>query len=181
MVDPVKCTDGRTYDRWTIVDRKLTISPFTREKIVIEFDDVDVKQRLFHEFRGRRELCTARRDKFREQALRGADSKLKYRSMPFLSSKQEAIARLEVVLKWAPSDRQCRQALDSLTGKQPTRVPGNPPPASKIPAVDNRETVLRDQSADSTPLLFGSAVFCFLAYFLSRWAISLSGSEELNG
>ncbi|KAL3682503.1 hypothetical protein R1sor_000525 [Riccia sorocarpa] len=47
IVDPVKGSDGFTYDRWTIINKDLVVSPFTREPLSIVSDDINLRRWLF--------------------------------------------------------------------------------------------------------------------------------------
>ncbi|KAL2633639.1 hypothetical protein R1flu_005118 [Riccia fluitans] len=109
MWDPVKASDGYTYDRWTIVQnddhpdhRSLSDgrSPFSRAPLSILCDDVTVRQRLYtiEKFRneGVEKKSKEMREKYRtktlELVMKGHDG--------------EALERLENVLKWAPDDER---------------------------------------------------------------------------
>ncbi|KAL2641764.1 hypothetical protein R1flu_009351 [Riccia fluitans] len=53
MCDPVKATDNRTYDRWTLIGHAeyMTKSSFDRSvNLHIVLDDIDVRSRLFQKF-----------------------------------------------------------------------------------------------------------------------------------
>ncbi|KAL2641521.1 hypothetical protein R1flu_009108 [Riccia fluitans] len=120
MWDPVKASDGRTYDRWTIVEndnhpdhRSLSDgrSPFTRAPLCILCEDVTVRQRLHNMERFRQEnletKCKEMRDKYRtttvELVLDGQDG--------------EAFERLENLLTWAPEDDECRKHRDAISDR----------------------------------------------------------------
>lgn len=102
MIDPVKCNDGRTYDRWTIIDNKVTRGPFdNRDPFEIVCDDVDVRGRLFEKFPEQETCYLNLRGTYRDEAFK----KLEQQEYP------EAIKMLDNVLKWAESDAQCRKML----------------------------------------------------------------------
>ncbi|KAL3685420.1 hypothetical protein R1sor_003442 [Riccia sorocarpa] len=112
MWDPVKATDGFTYDRWTIVEndehpdhRSLLDgrSPFTRAPLSILCDDVTVRQRLFTMEKYSKEniekRCKEMREKYRSKTL----------ELVMEGHDGEALERLEHILQWAPEDEVCRK------------------------------------------------------------------------
>ncbi|KAL2641519.1 hypothetical protein R1flu_009106 [Riccia fluitans] len=120
MWDPVKASDGFTYDRWTIVEnddhpyhRSISSgrSPFTREPLSVLCDDVTVRQRLYtiEKFRNENleKKCKEMREKYRittlELVMEGHDG--------------EALERLEHVLTWAPEDPVCRKHRDTISDR----------------------------------------------------------------
>ncbi|KAL2641527.1 hypothetical protein R1flu_009114 [Riccia fluitans] len=120
MWDPVKASDGFTYDRWTIVEnydhpyhRSLPDgrSPFTREPLSVLCDDVTVRQRLYTMEKFRNEnlekKCKEMREKYRiktlELVMEGFDG--------------EALERLENLLTWAPEDDECRKHRDAISDR----------------------------------------------------------------
>ncbi|KAL3685421.1 hypothetical protein R1sor_003443 [Riccia sorocarpa] len=131
MWDPVKATDGFTYDRWTIVQnddhpdhRSLPdgLSPFTRAPLSILCDDVTVRQRLFSTEKFRKEniekKCKEMQEKYRTKTL----------ELVMDNQDGEALERLEHVLQWAPEDEVCRkhQAAISLRLGKPQASPTKP-------------------------------------------------------
>ncbi|KAL2632194.1 hypothetical protein R1flu_016880 [Riccia fluitans] len=110
MWDPVKASDGYTYDRWTIVQnddhhrRSLSdgCSPFSRAPLSILCDDVTVRQRLYTIEKFRNEGVEKKSKEMRE--------KYRTKTLELVEDGQdgEALERLENVLKWAPDDEECR-------------------------------------------------------------------------
>ncbi|CAM6100512.1 unnamed protein product [Calypogeia fissa] len=94
--DPVKCTDGRTYDRFSVFQYNLTTQ---REKLVIACDDLNMRSILFERYATEdvesnfHSLRKAYRDKALELANKGQSA--------------EALAMLKNVLQWAPNDTEC--------------------------------------------------------------------------
>ncbi|KAL2632192.1 hypothetical protein R1flu_016878 [Riccia fluitans] len=122
MWDPVKASDGYTYDRWTIVEnddhpdpahRSLSDgrSPFSRAPLSILCDDVTVRQRLYtiEKFRnkGVEEKSKEMREKYRAKTLKLVEE----------GHDGEALERLENVLKWAPDDEVCRNHQDVISNR----------------------------------------------------------------
>ncbi|MCO5608797.1 hypothetical protein L7F22_063014 [Adiantum nelumboides] len=107
MVDPVKATDGHTYDRWTIVRGGLVKSPFTLDDprpFRIAADDLDVRSRLFHKYPNQEVQFKAKRAEYRDAALE--EAKLEHFG--------DAAMMLEHVLEWAPHDLECKEALQCI-------------------------------------------------------------------
>ncbi|CAM6117888.1 unnamed protein product [Calypogeia fissa] len=104
MCDPVKCNDGRTYDRWTIIDRDLIRCPYDSNLkcFGILVDDLNVRRRLFEEYPEQEDIFRSCRISYREEALRHAQN----------GEFNDAIRKLRNVLKWAPTDRVCGQELN---------------------------------------------------------------------
>ncbi|KAL2645114.1 hypothetical protein R1flu_012701 [Riccia fluitans] len=100
MCDPVKGSDGFTYDRWTILDNAISRSPNTQEPLSIVCDDINVRRRLFHKFRSL------------QVEKKFAEKRQEYRSLSLELEKNghdaEALEMLENVLKWAPRDSECQ-------------------------------------------------------------------------
>ncbi|KAL2611143.1 hypothetical protein R1flu_022835 [Riccia fluitans] len=98
MYDPVKGSDGFTYDRWTILDNGISRSPNTQEPLSIVCDDINVRRRLFHKFRSL------------QLEKKFAEKRQEYRSLSLELEKNghdaEALEMLENVLKWAPRDSE---------------------------------------------------------------------------
>ncbi|KAL3682498.1 hypothetical protein R1sor_000520 [Riccia sorocarpa] len=98
MVDPVKGSDGYTYDRWTIINKALLVSPFTREPLSIVCDDINLRRWLFAKFRAEKleQKFLEMREEYRRTTLDlvqdGQDG--------------EALERLEHVLKWPRQDSE---------------------------------------------------------------------------
>ncbi|KAL3682496.1 hypothetical protein R1sor_000518 [Riccia sorocarpa] len=109
MIDPVKGSDGYTYDRWTIVNNNLVVSPFTRESLSIVCDDVTLRSWLFTKFHSQKleEKFLRLREEYRRTTLdlvrEGHDG--------------EALERLEHVLKWAPKDSECQQLQREISSR----------------------------------------------------------------
>ncbi|KAG0619775.1 hypothetical protein M758_4G163900, partial [Ceratodon purpureus] len=110
MNDPVKASDGHTYDRSTLLDHTtpMSRSPFGRGKddqlLYILVSDLDVRSRLFEKFPDQELLCNATRSNYREQALKKASQGLY----------GEALAMLNHVLAWAEDDQECRAKRDEM-------------------------------------------------------------------
>ncbi|KAL2631997.1 hypothetical protein R1flu_016683 [Riccia fluitans] len=119
MWDPVKASDGYTYDRWTIVQnddhhrRSLSDgrSPFNRAPLSVLCDDVTVRQRLYTIEKFRNEGVEKKSKEMRE----------KYRTKTLELVKDghdgEALERLENLLKWAPDDEECRTHQDVISNR----------------------------------------------------------------
>ncbi|CAM6087630.1 unnamed protein product [Calypogeia fissa] len=103
MCDPVKCNDGRTYDRWTVIDNGLTQSPFTRRSFSIVVDDVDVRSWLFSTFPEQEAQFVSKRIDYRAKALHH----LRDHPLEIIV----AVQMLKNVLQWAPEDTECRNEL----------------------------------------------------------------------
>lgn len=108
MSDPVMCSDGRTYDRWTILDQKLRRSPYDRSitQFGILCDDITTRSRLFKAFPEQEIKFHQRRKQYREEALRHARA----RPLDF----EKAVEKLSNVLKWLPLDEECQRELYKL-------------------------------------------------------------------
>lgn len=109
MCDPVKGTDGYTYDRWTFLRHasSMTRSPFlgdVQTPFHIAMDDVSVRIRLFNEFPEQEEKCTVQRASYKEEALQTAHTK------PL----GEALIMLNSVLMWDPQDEECCSKRDDI-------------------------------------------------------------------
>ncbi|KAL3677914.1 hypothetical protein R1sor_020870 [Riccia sorocarpa] len=117
MWDPVKASDGMTYDRWTIVEhddhpdpehRSIPNgrSPFTRAPLSILCDDVTVRQRLY----------TIQKFQNEEAERKSTEMRKLYRmkTLELVTEGHdgEALERLEHVLKWAPGDEECQKHRD---------------------------------------------------------------------
>ncbi|CAM6093097.1 unnamed protein product [Calypogeia fissa] len=106
MCDPVKCYDGRTYDRWTVIDNGLTKSPFTRRPFSIAVDDMDVRSLLFSSFPEQETQFVCKRTNYRAKALQH----LRYHPLEV----KVAVQMLKNVLQWAPEDTECRNELNVI-------------------------------------------------------------------
>ncbi|BBN16722.1 hypothetical protein Mp_7g08740 [Marchantia polymorpha subsp. ruderalis] len=107
MCDPVKGTDGRTYDRWTIIDNDLTMSPFDQSKrkpFRIECDDINVRGRLFKRYPEAEVLFRKHRHDYRKGSMKLARE----------GHDAEALVMLENVLKWADDDFECLELRDLI-------------------------------------------------------------------
>ncbi|BBN05077.1 hypothetical protein MPTK1_3g10080 [Marchantia polymorpha subsp. ruderalis] len=118
MCDPVKGSDGRTYDRWTIIDNDITQSPFDPRNdrpFSILCDDINVRGRLFKKFH-----ATGVETKFRER-------RQAYRNQAFQLAKDgheaEALVALENVLKWAYNDKVCQELRDAIAPRIEHQAP----------------------------------------------------------
>ncbi|KAL3677916.1 hypothetical protein R1sor_020872 [Riccia sorocarpa] len=118
MWDPVKASDGLTYDRWTIVEhddhpdhRSIPDgrSPFTRAALSILCDDVTVRQRLY----------TVQKFQKEEAERKSTEMRKMYRmttlDLVMEGHDGEALERLEHVLQWAPGDVECRNYRDIIS------------------------------------------------------------------
>ncbi|CAM6089935.1 unnamed protein product [Calypogeia fissa] len=103
MCDPVKCTDGHTYDRFSVFQYNLTT---TREPMVIACDDLNMRTMLFQRFanEGVGSKFHSLRKEYREIALEVANK----------GHSAEALAMLKNVLQWAPDDTECLQKADEI-------------------------------------------------------------------
>ncbi|CAM6093096.1 unnamed protein product [Calypogeia fissa] len=106
MCDPVKCNDGRTYDRWTVIDNGLTKSPFTRRGFCILVDDVDVRSWLFSTSPEQEAQFLSKRVSYRAKALQYL------RNHPL--EVKVAVQMLKNVRQWAPEDKECQSALNII-------------------------------------------------------------------
>lgn len=106
MCDPVKCNDGRTYDRWTVIDNHLVQPPFDHSLpgFSIVVDDVDVRRRLFSRFPEQEEKFRTRRSSHRLEALQHATE----------AEYGDAVAKLTDVLQWARGDEECSRKLEEV-------------------------------------------------------------------
>ncbi|KAL2635530.1 hypothetical protein R1flu_007009 [Riccia fluitans] len=119
MVDPIKCTDGRTYDRWTIIDNNLVKCPYDASMLDfhIAFDDIDVRARLFRAFPEKEETYRARRQAHRQKAVEHARK----------GENRDALIKLNQVLQWNSHDEECKAARDRVQLQlEPTSVPPLP-------------------------------------------------------
>ncbi|CAM6103702.1 unnamed protein product [Calypogeia fissa] len=105
MCDPVKCNDGRTYCRWTIVNNSImNTSPYVRNmKLAISCDDITLRSLLFSVFPEQEFKFRERRNQHRKEALQHA------RADPV--ELEDAIEKLSNVLKWDPRDMECETEL----------------------------------------------------------------------
>ncbi|KAI5057293.1 hypothetical protein GOP47_0027308 [Adiantum capillus-veneris] len=106
MCDPVKATDGHTYDRWTILRKPchMVMSPFRPDDLRpfhIATDDIDVRSRLFHKFPEQESQFRAKRAAYRDAALHEAQ----------LGRFADSVSMLRHVLDWAPHDVECSEKL----------------------------------------------------------------------
>ncbi|KAI5057300.1 hypothetical protein GOP47_0027315 [Adiantum capillus-veneris] len=106
MCDPVKATDGHTYDRWTILRKPchMATSPFRPDDLRpfhIATDDIDVRSRLFHKFPEQESQFRAKRAAYRDAALHEAQA----------GHFADSVSMLRHVLEWAPHDVECSEKL----------------------------------------------------------------------
>ncbi|MCO5595112.1 hypothetical protein L7F22_049150 [Adiantum nelumboides] len=100
MVDPVKATDGHTYDRWTVICNNMLMSPLTphdSRPFSIAVEDLDVRSRLFQKFPHQEARFKAKRAEYRDGALLEA----------MLEHYGDAATMLKHVLDWDPQDIEC--------------------------------------------------------------------------
>ncbi|CAM6121719.1 unnamed protein product [Calypogeia fissa] len=103
MCDPVHCSDGRTYCRWTLIDNGVTRSPYDRTKLIIHCDNITTRSRLFSVFPEQMSKFRERRFRHREEALQHA------RADP--AEFECAIEKLNDVLIWDRGDIECQNEL----------------------------------------------------------------------
>ncbi|KAI5057856.1 hypothetical protein GOP47_0027871 [Adiantum capillus-veneris] len=106
MCDPVKATDGHTYDRWTILRKPchMATSPFRPDDLRpfhIATDDIDVRSRLFHKFPEQESQFRAKHAAYRDAALHEAQ----------VGHFADSVSMLRHVLEWAPHDVECNEKL----------------------------------------------------------------------
>ncbi|CAM6084059.1 unnamed protein product [Calypogeia fissa] len=157
MCDPVYCSDGFTYDRWTIVDNGLTISPYDRDMFWIVCDDNKTRSRLFRIYREQEPIFKKRRRKYREEALQHA------RADPIEFG--DAIEKLINVVKWKPLDVECKKMLDtilSLVSHQESIL-------DDIPVVKHEDVIGARLESEGARLV----MFLGVAYFLVMFSFSM--------
>lgn len=155
MCDPVKASDGRTYDRWTFIDHGSSMkrSPFDRREdrpLKIEFDDIDVRSRLFYKFPEQETGFRRRRNEFRQKALQLASA-----------GSAESLPLLDHVLLWAVDDAECQAKKADILSKFPGLEAG---------AIDNLKDVFATFDSDgdgSISLDELSVAYRMLGYDLS--------------
>ncbi|OAE25144.1 hypothetical protein AXG93_3217s1610 [Marchantia polymorpha subsp. ruderalis] len=109
MCDPVKASDRRTYDRWTLIHHasSMKLSPFDRSPhLQIIFDDIDVRSRLFQKYPEQEEIYRTLRSRYRQQALEKANGED--------CNPDEVLVMLNHVLAWAENDDECRAKRDEM-------------------------------------------------------------------
>ncbi|KAL2641762.1 hypothetical protein R1flu_009349 [Riccia fluitans] len=102
MSDPVKASDRRTYDRWTLIHhaREMQLSPFDKTpRLQIVFDDIDVRSRLFQKFPEQEQIFYQLRHKYRQEALEKANDNY--------CDQSEVLVMLDHVLAWSENDEEC--------------------------------------------------------------------------
>ncbi|CAM6084056.1 unnamed protein product [Calypogeia fissa] len=159
MCDPVNCSDGFTYDRWTIVDNRLTRSPYDMSTFCIVCDDNTTRSRLFRIHPGQEPKFKERRRKYREEALQHA------RADPIEFG--DAIEKLNNVVKWKPVDVECKKMLDtvlSLVSQQESIL-------DDIPVVKHEDVIgARLESEGARLVMFlGVAYFIIMFSFSMQW------------
>lgn len=135
MCDPVVCSDGRTYDRWTIINAGIRKSPFDPSIPAFDIlvDNIDLRSRLFENYPEQELTFRELRKKYKNQALQHV------RSSPI--EVENALEKLSNVLKWLPLDKECQMEHDRILqlvsqqslSQESTLLAGNP------------ETVLRHE------------------------------------
>ncbi|CAM6118869.1 unnamed protein product [Calypogeia fissa] len=159
MCDPVFCSDGFTYNRWTIVDNRLTRSPFDRDMstFCVVCDDNKTRSRLFRIYPEQEPKFKERRRKYREEALQHA------RADPIEFG--EAIEKLNNVVKWKPLDDECKKMLDtvlSLVSQQESIL-------DDIPAVNHEDVIGERLESEGARLV----MFLGVAYFIVMFSFSI--------
>lgn len=112
MCDPVMCSHGRTYDRWTIVEHKLRRSPYDRTITAfgILCEDITTRCRLSRAFPEQEIKFRQRGNQYWEEALSCA------RAQPL--DLQNAVDKLSNVLKWLPVDDECPRELSKIIAER---------------------------------------------------------------
>lgn len=102
MNDPVKCTDGKTYDRFAVINYNLT----QKRPLIIVCDDQYMRRKLFDKFPldSGEKKCSSLRQTYRDEALR----------LGRICPNAEALTMVTNVLQWAPEDRECLELSDEL-------------------------------------------------------------------
>ncbi|KAL3682524.1 hypothetical protein R1sor_000546 [Riccia sorocarpa] len=160
MVDPVKGSDGYTYDRWTIVDNDLVVSPITGKPLSIVCDDCTLRSWLFTKFH----------DQKLEEKFRGLREEYRRTTLDLVTEGHdaEALERLENVLKWAPQDSECQELHRKLSSRLEEwrsrasfpRFESSFDPVSitaKEATVSPRPSMTTAMQPDSLPLVDGEA------------------------
>ncbi|KAL3677739.1 hypothetical protein R1sor_020695 [Riccia sorocarpa] len=109
MCDPVKASDRRTYDRWTLIHhaREMKLSPFDRSpNLQIVFDDIDVRSRLFQKFPEQEQMFHQLRHKYRQEALLKANE--------YWCDPAEVLVMLDHVLAWSENDEDCLEKRNEM-------------------------------------------------------------------
>ncbi|BFI32003.1 hypothetical protein MPTK2_4g01660 [Marchantia polymorpha subsp. ruderalis] len=120
MCDPVKGSDGHTYDRWTIIDHDMTQSPFDQRRnkpFFIACDDLNVRSSLFEKYgsSGAVDLFHERRRSYRQQAIELANEEN--------HDESEVLKMLNHVLEWDPEDHECQKLRLYIVGRShPSRL-----------------------------------------------------------
>lgn len=120
LVDPVKCYDGRTYDRWTVIHQARYKDRTNGKTLVLAFDDISVRSRLHDEFPEKEKQCEHRRQEYRTKALAQARLCTEYPQGMTTSARESSVAdaaeRLENVLKWSGKgrDKHCEDELKRI-------------------------------------------------------------------
>ncbi|BBN05463.1 hypothetical protein MPTK1_3g13280 [Marchantia polymorpha subsp. ruderalis] len=139
MSDPIKCTDGRTYDRWTIIDHQLVKCPYDASMVDfrIAFDDIDMRARLFRAFPDKEQAYRARRLAHRQTALDHVRR----------GEHRDALAKLNHVLQWNANDEECKAQRDRvmllLLPAPDARQPASASGATPAPASSGARSSLR--------------------------------------
>ncbi|KAL3683687.1 hypothetical protein R1sor_001709 [Riccia sorocarpa] len=134
MIDPIKCTDGRTYDRWTIIDNNLVKCPYDASMLDfhIAFDDIDVRARLFRAFPEKEQTYRARRQAHRQTALEHVRK----------GENRDALIKLNQVLQWNSHDEECKVARNQVQVQlEPTSVPPLPSISLVSPVASNHRSI----------------------------------------
>ncbi len=117
MRDPVKCSDDRTYNRWSAIayrDSNGGLSPVEHTPgFDIVCDDVERRKLLFQVVHGAEDACDQARAEHRARALKAAEA------VSDVDQCAAAQRMLDDVLQWAPSDGECSVALWQLQERMP--------------------------------------------------------------
>ncbi|CAM6099628.1 unnamed protein product [Calypogeia fissa] len=169
MCDPVKCSDGNTYCRWTVLDNYImNRSPYDRSiNLVIHCDDINIRRLLFSHFPEQESQFRERRRKHREEALQHVCAD------PVEVDK--AIEKLNNVLTWDPRDAECRTKLAEVLAfvdsiQHPAADPDPDPTLLSIldgiPEV-RHEDVIRARLDNEGARVAAVSVLCFIAIWFS--------------
>ncbi|CAM6112977.1 unnamed protein product [Calypogeia fissa] len=163
MCDPVKCSDGNTYCRWTVLDNYvMNRSPYDRSmNLVIHCDDMNIRRLLFRHFPEQESQFRERRRKHREEALQHACAD------PV--EVEGAIQKLNNVLTWDPRDTECKTKLAqvlALVESIQHPVPTEASILDEIPEV-RHEDVIRARLDNEGARVAAFSVLCFIAIWVS--------------
>ncbi|CAM6084058.1 unnamed protein product [Calypogeia fissa] len=165
MCDPVNCSDGRTYDRWTIVDHKLSKAPFDPSLTTFSIlcDDCTARSRLFKAYPEQETIFRERRRKYREEALQHA------RADPI--EFEDAIEKLNNVVKWKPLDVECKKMLDTVLSLVSQQESQQESILDDIPVVNHEDVIgARLESEGARLVMFlGVTYVIVMLSFSMQW------------